>query len=251
MFVSETRAMILSLRDQGVAPAEIARRLDLAPTTVDYHLARAQVAYEAGIEVPPLVSAVKHSATGRRAEIARLLATGLTKVEIAHALGLAKSTVSYHAARLGVPVDDRAARRYDWQTVQRYYDDGHSVRECMEAFGFSSSSWSHAVRRGAVIPRPSATPMSDLLARGVYRGRSNLKWRLIKEGLKQNRCERCGLTAWLGEPLTMALHHINGDRLDNRLENLELLCPNCHSQTETFAGRNGRRPTSPPELLSA
>jgi 5-methylcytosine-specific restriction endonuclease McrA len=49
----------------------------------------------------------------------------------------------------------------------------------------------------------------------------------------------------------MALHHINGDRLDNRLENLELLCPNCHSQTETFAGRNGRRPTSPPELLSA
>ena len=39
----------------------------------------------------------------------------------------------------------------------------------------------------------------------------------------------------------MALHHINGDRLDNRLENLELLCPNCHSQTETFAGRNGHR----------
>jgi hypothetical protein len=39
----------------------------------------------------------------------------------------------------------------------------------------------------------------------------------------------------------MALHHINGDRFDNRVENLELLCPNCHSQTDTFGGRNSRR----------
>jgi 5-methylcytosine-specific restriction endonuclease McrA len=39
----------------------------------------------------------------------------------------------------------------------------------------------------------------------------------------------------------MQLHHVNGDGLDNRLENLELLCANCHSQTETYGGRNGHR----------
>jgi 5-methylcytosine-specific restriction endonuclease McrA len=46
----------------------------------------------------------------------------------------------------------------------------------------------------------------------------------------------------------VALHHINGDRLDNRLENLQLLCPNCHSQTSTYSGRNGHRRHRPHEL---
>jgi 5-methylcytosine-specific restriction endonuclease McrA len=114
----------------------------------------------------------------------------------------------------------------------------------MNAFGFSYASWSDAVKRGAIISRRGPTPMSELLVAGAYRGRNNLKLRLIKEGLKQPSCERCGLVDWLCEPIALALHHINGDRLDNRLENLELLCPNCHSQTDTFAGRN--RPKTAP-----
>lgn len=73
------------------------------------------------------------------------------------------------------------------------------------------------------------------------RNRGHLKQRLLRLMLKEDRCERCGICEWLDRPLAMALHHINGDRLDNRLENLELLCPNCHSQTENYGGRNGRR----------
>jgi 5-methylcytosine-specific restriction endonuclease McrA len=64
-------------------------------------------------------------------------------------------------------------------------------------------------------------------------------------GIEDGKCERCGISTWRGAPLTTALHHINGDRYDNRIENLELLCPNCHSQTDTFGGRNGGRAIRP------
>jgi 5-methylcytosine-specific restriction endonuclease McrA len=67
-----------------------------------------------------------------------------------------------------------------------------------------------------------------------------LKRRLLAKGLLQRRCSECGLTDWRGAPLALVLDHINGDPRDHRLENLRLLCPNCNSQTPTFAGRNKR-----------
>jgi Zn finger protein HypA/HybF involved in hydrogenase expression len=164
----------------------------------------------------------------------------MSRSAIARTLGLSKSTVSYHARRLGERVDARAARRYDWPLIQRYYDEGRSVRECIARFGFSSQTWHAAVQRGAIKPRPIAAPIELYLVYGRNTCRTHLKRRLLKEGLKESRCEKCGLTEWLGTPLSMALHHVNGDGRDNRLENLQLLCPNCHSQTDNFSGR-GRR----------
>ena len=174
-----------------------------------------------------------------------LLAAGWSQGAIARALGLSQSTVSWHARRLGYPPDTRCARRYDWAEVQRYYDEGHTVRECAEHFGFSKQTWHSAVQRGAVRARPRALPLADLLAAGRKRGRYNLKNRLLAAALKDGSCEDCGITEWRGRPLSMALHHVNGDGHDNRLENLRLLCPNCHSQTENFAGRGVVRPIKP------
>lgn len=53
-----------------------------------------------------------------------------------------------------------------------------------------------------------------------------------------NVCSVCSITEWHGKPITMEMDHLNGDAGDNRLENCCLLCPNCHSQTATFKGRN-------------
>ena len=99
------------------------------------------------------------------------------------------------------------------------------------------------MKRGDVVRAPHRDADRPSSPSGV-RNRSHLKRRLIAAGLKENRCENedCGLAEWRGKPLSMALHHVNGDGSDNRLENLRMLCPNCHSQTENFAGRNRKRP---------
>ena len=64
-------------------------------------------------------------------------------------------------------------------------------------------------------------------------------------GHREAECEVCGLREWRGVALSLALHHVNGDRDDHRVSNLQLLFPNCHSQTDTFAGRNGHRRRAP------
>jgi predicted nucleic acid-binding Zn ribbon protein/Zn finger protein HypA/HybF involved in hydrogenase expression len=77
-----------------------------------------------------------------------------------------------------------------------------------------------------------------LVKNSPYRNTHKLKNRLIKEGLKEHRCENCNNTEWLGQPIPIELHHIDGDNSNNLLENLQILCPNCHSLTETFRSKN-------------
>ena len=241
--MSATRHAIADLYRAGLSQPEIARHLNLAPTTVSYHVGRLAGSQEASPD--DARRGTLPTQAGTRDAVHRLLAEGIPHAEIARRLRITKSTVSYHVRRLGHVIDERCTRRYDWEAVQQYYDEGNSRRDCMKAFGFCSATWASAVRRGAIVARPSATPMPQLLVAGRYRGRNNLKLRLIKEGLKAERCECCGLIDWRGASLSMELHHINGDRLDNRLENLELLCPNCHSQTDTYSGRRGHRRRGP------
>lgn len=173
-----------------------------------------------------------------RERVMELWRSGLRPVEIARQLGLAKSTVAYHLRGAGVPADERFSRRYDWNAIRRFYDGGRSLTECRERFGFSMDAWAEAARRGDVTPRPRGEPLERYLVRGRRVNRMHLKARLIAAGLKPDRCERCGAGDWRGRPLSVALHHVNGDGCDNRLENLQLLCPNCHSQTPNYGGRN-------------
>lgn len=80
-----------------------------------------------------------------------------------------------------------------------------------------------------------------LIKDSKYTNTTNMKQRLIKAEMLEYKCAICGNTGnWLNKELVLQLDHINGDHTDNRIENLRLLCPNCHSQTETFTSRQRR-----------
>jgi hypothetical protein len=171
---------------------------------------------------------------------ALLLGDKHTWAEIQRIVGCNKATISYHAARLGL---SRPNAKYDWQEVQAYYDAGHSVRETTKHFGMSSGTWSGAVSAGKVKARETAIPLEDLLREEADLSRGNIKRRLIREKRLAQQCAECGLTEWRGQAISLEIDHVNGDRNDWRMENLRLLCPNCHSQTSTYGGRNKARPS--------
>lgn len=85
-------------------------------------------------------------------------------------------------------------------------------------------------------------PLHEILVENRPYNSSDLKKRLVKEGLKEDKCELCGCSnKWNGKPLILQLDHINGNHSDNRLENLRIVCPNCHSQTETFGNKRAKK----------
>jgi hypothetical protein len=78
-------------------------------------------------------------------------------------------------------------------------------------------------------------PLSKILIKdSAYKNSTGLKRRLINEGIISEKCSECDITHWNGEKLSLHLDHINGINNDNRIENLRLLCPNCHSLTPTY-----------------
>ena len=81
-------------------------------------------------------------------------------------------------------------------------------------------------------------PIEEYLQKDRYCDSKSLKKRLIDENILENKCSICGIgPKWNNKPLTLQLDHINGDHNDNTLENLRIICPNCHSQTNTFSGK--------------
>ena len=73
---------------------------------------------------------------------------------------------------------------------------------------------------------------------GLPRSSYKLKNQLFKLNYKEKVCEMCNNTEWMGKPIPLELHHINGNKFDNRIENLQILCPNCHSFTDNYRAKN-------------
>jgi hypothetical protein len=83
--------------------------------------------------------------------------------------------------------------------------------------------------------------IEDVFSNKVYLRPQDLRKKIISLGIKEAKCEKCGIAEWQGQPAPLELHHIDGVRENNALNNIEILCPNCHAQTDNYKGKNKRK----------
>ena len=81
-------------------------------------------------------------------------------------------------------------------------------------------------------------PLQEYLNSSLDIQSNKVRNKLLREGYKNHQCECCGMTEWLGQPIPLELHHKDGNRNNNTLENYQLLCPNCHAFTDSYRGKN-------------
>lgn len=85
------------------------------------------------------------------------------------------------------------------------------------------------------------TPIKDYLNNKKFINSHRLKNKLIEEGYKEKKCERCNLEKWNEEDIPLELHHKDGNKDNNNLENLEILCPNCHALEPNNSGASNKK----------
>lgn len=145
-----------------------------------------------------------------------------------------KDLVARHVTRRDI------LRELGLRVGQGYYNRLLNNRVAVQ--GLDTSHWvggNHPIGR---FPSRRAVPLEVLCVEGSVAHRAGLKHRLLRAGLLQNVCTKCGQgPEWHGEPLSLQLDHINGDGSDNTLTNLRILCPNCHTQTPTFGTKRYKK----------
>jgi len=122
-----------------------------------------------------------------------------------------------------------AGSNYD--TVKRKIEELH-----LDTSHMTGKGWNTGKRYS---PLREKQPLKDILVEhSTFINANHLRGRLLSEGVKDWKCECCGNSEWMGRPIALELHHINAIRDDQRLENLQLLCPNCHALTDNYRGKN-------------
>lgn len=119
------------------------------------------------------------------------------------------------------------------------YPKGKNLNTIKQGIQELNIDTSHFSLKGLkLITRKQKLTLNEILVENSTYQSGKLGKRLIKEGIKEHKCECCNLSKWQDKLIPLELHHINGIHTDNRLENLQLLCPNCHALTDSYRGKN-------------
>ena len=101
---------------------------------------------------------------------------------------------------------------------------------------FTGQGWNQGEK---YKPIKATRSLSEILVENsTYINTGHLRERLLKEGVIEYKCECCNNFEWMNKPIALELHHKNGIKSDLRIENLEILCPNCHAFTDNYRGRS-------------
>jgi len=122
-----------------------------------------------------------------------------------------------------------------------YCGNRQTIKNKINEFSIDISHFNFKPSGDDFKDRFKKTPLSEILVSGSTFDTTKLKKRLYDEGLKERKCEKCGQNEeWYGEKISLILDHINGVHIDNRLENLRILCPNCNATLSTHGGKNSK-----------
>lgn len=139
--------------------------------------------------------------------------------------------------------------KFSKEEIEQFVKESYSYRQLGEKLGYNPDGGSLNKTMMNMIEELQLD-VSHFKGQGWNKDNFNYerfqKGRVIKRGkaidalvhLRGHQCECCGNTNWLNQPITLEIHHIDGDNLNNELSNLQLLCPNCHSQTDNWRGKN-------------
>jgi predicted transcriptional regulator len=200
--------------------------------------------------------------------LSQMVEEGLSGYAIARRMGKATNTIQYWLKKHGLKTKYQKKQRSPIRDIgvnelKKLMESSMYVAEVLRHFGLENKGNNYLTLKSHLKEEGLLHLYDELVQRGLKKRREGCEWKLapldkifiknssstnatvkrraVSAGLLKEECAICELgTKWKGKSLVLTLDHINGDNRDNRLSNIRLLCPNCHSQTPTFAGRSAK-----------
>jgi hypothetical protein len=187
-------------------------------------------------------------------ELEKLLKEGLSLRQISKKTNKSLTTIRYWADKYGLK-PKKYYHKWSFEELKPLIESSNSKAEVLEKMGLTLKAGNYrTLKRYFDLygidndlykgnPRRNVTKVkysdSEIFCENSQYNSGHLKNRVLRSNLLEYKCVSCGNTGeWMGGKLILQIDHINGINNDNRIENLRFLCPNCHSQTETYAGKN-------------